>query len=823
MNPHSHGGCLLNKIVMFVLCSAVLMLCAQVASAQTPTYTNDTNLADFTEPITVYATFSNFNMGDTTSPFTPNASTVAQGLRIYGGTLGGNGLPTTVNGQQNNWIEATFPSPVSTIVVFPNIDHFGLAYDGFQYSIAGSNNGNDWTPLYDATSVNGANEPFTLGTVTGTAPTTVNNVCPVALCAQNTGMPGSGPNGTVGYIAKFTFGTAYKYYAFGASTVAAGNNPSPNLDQELTAVGATVRKGIFPPTSGALLTICAVPRCMSGATNVFLYDSEVHTGLVETVPTGGTSNCNASDATVPTDAHVAQGKSSTGCDAGDGFEVTDTSTAGSLTQRKAFGHADVDATGKPVPQPAAPGSGFHIETHYICAGKCSDGVSGNDTVCNTNGNICIGSAQGQSPDNGFVTVTNNTGAAFTGTITLQGTSPLCGAVSDSVNTTALPQGSSVTLALGNGVPSPGTLDASSCGGFTADQISDPLVTGTPVTFHFGANSFQVTPTGPVIPGDQLTFHPTPVPTGQFGSISCPGNILPGLVDLSCIPAAASPVNVPLACASAADFAAPTGANVANPVCPELEIHCLNPLGTPLGPGGYCNDGESFFFSTNYTLKLDPNAGYPVVSGNPEIGGVHLLGEKGTINPGVSVNPVSCPQQLYNVDPTFSVFTGDIGLKGSGNNCYTAAWDPTQPAPAANVTLNVFSGPLQPLSGTQRNNVKVGTTEPIKFGMTNGGGGPPLTNLSYCSDPNNPGAGPIPCVALLMTKPQPCGNASANTTTPLTTGTAFQNLGVQTINGQAVDVYQFNWNTKGQTVGTCTTVFASFSFGLYTQVAMFAFK
>jgi len=787
-----------------------LALSVWALPAQAQKYTSDTNLANFTEPITVYATFSNFNSGDVSAPFTPNAITVAQGKRVYGGTLlatcaGCTGLPPTVNGQQNNWIEATFPSPVSTIVVFPNIDHFGAAYDGFQYSIAGSNDGTTWTVLYDATSVNGANEPFTLGTFTGTAPTTVNNVCPVASCLQNTGVPGSGPNGTVGYIARFTFATAYQYYAFGASTVAAGNNPSPNTDQELSAVGATVRNGIFPPTSGALLTITG------GGANVFLYDSEVHTGLVETVPTGGTSSCNASDATVPTDAHIGQGKSSTGCDAGDGFEVTDTSTGGTRTNLKAFGHADVDTTGSPV-NLATCGTkcGFHVETHYICAGQCSDGVSGNDTVCNKNGNICIGNLQGQSPETAFVTVTNKTGAAYTGTIALQGTSPLCGTLMDTVNAFGLANQDFVTLAL--------SADASSCGGFTADQ-SAALVSGTTITFLFGGNSFQITPTGLVNPGDQLTFHPTPVPTGQFGLHSnCPANVLPGLVDLACIPASASPANVPLACASVADLAAPTGANVANPVCPELEIHCLN--GNPLlSTGGYCNDGESFPFSTNYTIHLDPNAGYPVVSGIPEIAGVHLLGDQGTITP---LNPVSCPQLVYNVDPTFSLFTGDLRINGSGTNCYTAAWDPTKPPPAANVTLSVFSGPLKPLTGTGRNNVKVGTTEPIKFGMTNGAAGPPLTNLSYCSNPNNLGAGPIPCVVLFMTQPQLCGTGTSTTTSPLTTNTAFQNLGVQTINSQAVDVYQFNWATGGQTAGNCTTVFASFSFGLYTQVASFQF-
>jgi hypothetical protein len=91
----------------------------------------------------------------------------------------------------NNWILATFSSPTAAIRVFPNIDHFGSQYDGFQYTIEGSNDGTTWTPLFDALTVSGAVEPFTSGSFTGTAPTNVNNVL----------TPGAGPGGTVGYIA----------------------------------------------------------------------------------------------------------------------------------------------------------------------------------------------------------------------------------------------------------------------------------------------------------------------------------------------------------------------------------------------------------------------------------------------------------------------------------------------------------------------------------------------------------------------------------------------------------------------------------------------
>lgn len=133
-------------------------------------YTSDGNIADLTAGVVQYATFSNFGAGDVGSPFTPTSTELANnGYRVYsGGTVSG-----LLGG---DYILATFSGPVSSIRVFPNIDHYGTAYDGYQYSIYGSNNGTTWTPLFDALTVTGAGEPFTLGTFTGIAPVRVNNV-----------------------------------------------------------------------------------------------------------------------------------------------------------------------------------------------------------------------------------------------------------------------------------------------------------------------------------------------------------------------------------------------------------------------------------------------------------------------------------------------------------------------------------------------------------------------------------------------------------------------------------------------------------------------
>jgi hypothetical protein len=209
--------------------AAALVLAAVAGAAHATTYSSDTNLADFASASTTFATLSNFSAGDVSSPYATTFTTLGEGLRVYDG-----GAVTGLS-SGNNWIEATFSAPVSGIRVFANIDHFGAAYDGYQYTIEGSNDGTTWTALFDATSVTGAGEPFTLGSFTGTAPTNVDNVLTGA----------AGPAGTVGYIADFSFGTAYKYYAFGASTEAFA---SGNSDQELSGVSA-----IPEPASWAMM------------------------------------------------------------------------------------------------------------------------------------------------------------------------------------------------------------------------------------------------------------------------------------------------------------------------------------------------------------------------------------------------------------------------------------------------------------------------------------------------------------------------------------------------------------------------------------------
>jgi hypothetical protein len=177
---------------------AALGVCLHT-QAHATTYTSDSNLSNFTNGVVEYAVFTNCSSLWGDLGCTPaSADTIDDGKRIYGE---GYNLP----------ILAEFSSAADSIRVFSNIDHFGAAYDGYQYSILGSDDGVSYTLLFDALDVQGSGEPFTLGSFLGTAPDTVNNVLSGKL----------GPGGQTGYIADFKFRNAYRYFKFGVSTFSA--------------------------------------------------------------------------------------------------------------------------------------------------------------------------------------------------------------------------------------------------------------------------------------------------------------------------------------------------------------------------------------------------------------------------------------------------------------------------------------------------------------------------------------------------------------------------------------------------------------------------
>lgn len=188
-------------------------------------YSQDPNLADFTDTVTQYATFTSGYYDGTSGslPYTPTSAGLLAGgyARVIGGP--GWGGPVTVQ----------FGTATSNIVVFDDIDHPGVGADVYQYQILGSNDGTHFTQLFDPQSANATSDPnaFTLGSWAGTAPTTENNTL-----TYGTGSS-SGYQGTAGYEEYFTFATTYSYYQFAPSTLTF--NTFEN-ETELAAVGDAV-------------------------------------------------------------------------------------------------------------------------------------------------------------------------------------------------------------------------------------------------------------------------------------------------------------------------------------------------------------------------------------------------------------------------------------------------------------------------------------------------------------------------------------------------------------------------------------------------------
>jgi hypothetical protein len=547
------------------------------------------------------------------------------------------------------------------------------------------------------------------------------------------------------------------------------------------------------PTSGAAVTI------NGGGTNVIVYDSQIHSGTV--LPSG----CDP--AGFKTDADVLQGGSPTGCAPTDSFEITDVATSTATFTARTDNAVHQNSGSRDI-------AGFHIETHFVCVGKCADHVTGTKTFCNTAGTICINVVNGNPADDGFVVVKNNTGSNFTGTISVQGTSTTGCAAVDSV--VGLSSGASVTLAMGTpGTAAvPNTLDSSACGGFNFDQSQTITLANPSAKFIFGKDKFTVNPSFICVPpaacsptsiisGDTLTLRPVPVPRDLFNLAG--GSTLPG---------APPTIGAGQQCVSISDFAAPTGANIAFAVCPELQTQSNSV------------NAETFLWTGELDANLDQNAGYPKdpVTQLAEIGSVHFLGAPA----------LPCPQPqmagAFTKDIPLSYTgdsTADLPLKpgGSGFNCFVATFVPNTPVVGPGVVAFAFNGFFSPISDTTTNFINPGQNVGLPFDYNDGAGGPPVTTLSWC--PGGPSPPPkqnvcLPTAAFPAGAPQPWA-AFLRTPTSLPdgcngTGSASGYIGNSPTNSFLHNFgngsYKFNWATDPteSVTNNCFTIGVTFDNG-----------
>ena len=528
-----------------------------------------------------------------------------------------------------------------------------------------------------------------------------------------------------------------------------------------TPIGPGPRAGTFVPKSGALLEITS-----NDATPVKLkiYDSQIHTNVVQTVPLGdefnNTSNCNSNDL-VPTDAYVLQGGSPTGCDPGDPFEVAQATGTATLS---------------------GGGYSFAISTQYL--------ENGETTQCTSDATPQICAA----PDTGFLTVTN-TGGTFNGTIKLGGNSPIAfetsafcppGGVASDTFTGTLIGGNSVTLAL--------STDSSNCGGFNAPQ-TQTLASGVNRIFPFGKDDYQIKPLN--ASGQTLELLPVPIPagplglntwgTGKFGSVIPPN---------SNQRFSASNFST-TACVPYADFSTRVTTNTQNPVCVEIQLHCTS------------GDCTNLLYTAQNDYNIDGNS---LPSG---VGGPALLGR----------HTVNCPTTGFDfnifLEYTAPSATTTDPLKGGGSgtgSCYVAAFDPNAGAISTGTTFSSFVGFQSPVSDSDENLVKAGSAVPLKWQLFSAPNVPLVENLHLCGNSDGSGCDNIkPWVFVGTVKTNCIGDTTPNddlldVTVPA--GSAIQNFGDGT--------YQYNLNTKKGSTG-CFTAVLIFDSGLTVFPANFKYK
>jgi hypothetical protein len=493
----------------------------------------------------------------------------------------------------------------------------------------------------------------------------------------------------------------------------------------LAAVGAMAQT----PTSGAMLAINGSVGSTTVSRNI--YDSQIHTGNVVSVG----SNCSTGDAAFKTDAYVLQGGSPTGCDPGDAFETS-----------QGTGTATLSGTGY----------SFGITTQYTYGG-C--------TSANVTPTICAG------PDTGFLTVTNNSGASFSGAMTLSGTavspnSSYCpaGGFAQTTFSGTLVNGGTATLAL--------STDSSNCGGWNVDQVLT-VTAGSTTKFPFGNDAYEITPYNSAA-GDQLVVRPVAVPQGMF---SLPPSS--PYYGQNCIPYA--------------DTSAPAGAtNGPYPVCMEMQVTC---------PFPGCSDSGQFLYTAQADYIIDPVA-LPNGIGGPAFLGIH--GE-------------NCPpQDPFNLN-IFLSYTPDPtkGTGGGTGSCYVATYSPTAPV-TTSATQQTFVGFTSPVVNGKLNTLKAGSTKPLGW-QTLDSSNNPVTNLSTCG--NTSGTG---CTAPWVN----IGTIAVNCSTLQVTGASVQ--GVTAAGGSGLQNlgsgnYQFNWQTVKGAAG-CVTPVLQFSSGFISiGVADFQYK
>ena len=304
--------------------------------------------------------------------------------------------------------------------------------------------------------------------------------------------------------------------------------------------------------------------------------------------------------------------------------------------------------------------------------------------------------------------------------------------------------------------------------------------GTTTTFFFNTDTLKITPITN-LGGELVTVDAFLIKAAAFPS-------LPGFPGETCIP-----------------YGDDSSGGV--DTCVEFQVHCIVPGISPT----VCN--FVYLIATGYDLPADLSSG---------IGGPGFLVAHGVDCP---LTGTSTAQSIF---LSYDALVKDPTTHGGsrGPSCFVATYTPGA-TPITNGTFSKFTGWTTPVVDSALNQVKAGSTAPLKFTISDNLGNP-ITNLSFCNSFTVSGGANVcsdnPSVSTpwvnIASYAIACPNsAPVNSGTDLSLvasgGSGLQNLGSGS--------YQLNWKTAKSLKGTCANVVVTFDSTLTVVPATLGFQ
>jgi hypothetical protein len=327
-------------------------------------------------------------------------------------------------------------------------------------------------------------------------------------------------------------------------------------------------------------------------------------------------------------------------------------------------------------------------------------------------------------------------------------------------------------------------------GSTANQNPQTVTLGGPgmtTTVTFNTDTYKITPTNNA-GNEQLTVEASLIPASAF-----PAGLLPSFPNERCIPYG--------------DYSAALGMDT----CVEFQVHCQLSATDPTP----CN--FIYLLATGYDLPTDLSGGI----GGPDFLVAH--GVSGIANGNCPLTSTSMVQSIF---LSYEATIKDPTTRGTsgGPSCFVATYTPGAPIVTGTVSRSQFVGWESPVVDSALNQVKAGSTRPLKFQYFDTLGNP-VTNLSLCNsftgnvctDPSLPAGTPwvnFTPVGIACPNGTPI-NSATDTTLSVVSNSGLLNQG----GGN----YQLNWKTQRLWQGSCANIVVTFDSGLVVTPATIGFQ